>query len=469
MKRFIRRKLTSVFFKFLVILLGWTVFTISEPKVFAQKSTYKKYFDGKYREAEKEFKIFVKVSSSAAKKAQYYKMLGICQYMQGKFDEAIESFISAKKTMPNIKIEPNNVLDLAVIEFFDTIASENTEPEVQKEFDEDLARMDAEGGQKTYKEEGEASEVNVSNHEEKNEVELEGEGLYIDEEREASEKNTSKSQTESEKKIKSKDQIKNDQKPKSKYLSKSEKKIKSKDQIKYDQKPKSKYLSKSEKKIKAKDQVKTATKYKMKYQKKSRSSATKFHARAKPKPKSLKKIKRKESFVSIHYLLPFGAGQFANNNIFLGTVFLVSQASTLYYGVAKFNEAEKLVMDTNNEILLRDAERKNLKKDEQVYDLQVTREFRDARNNQAINLTYRANIGLALFGALWVASNVEAFLSDRRHKIRKMKRKTRSQKKSNFSDKSSLIEWNISPYMLPNSYYKYKSSPSVAVHLGVKF
>ena len=445
MKRFIRRKLTSVFFKFLVILLGWTVFTISEPKVFAQKSTYKKYFDGKYREAEKEFKIFVKVSSSAAKKAQYYKMLGICQYMQGKFDEAIESFISAKKTMPNIKIEPNNVLDLAVIEFFDTIASENTEPEVQKEFDEDLARMDAEGGQKTYKEEGEASEVNVSNHEEKNEVELEGEGLYIDEEREASEKNTSKSQTESEKKIKSKDQIKNDQKPKSKYL------------------------SKSEKKIKAKDQVKTATKYKMKYQKKSRSSATKFHARAKPKPKSLKKIKRKESFVSIHYLLPFGAGQFANNNIFLGTVFLVSQASTLYYGVAKFNEAEKLVMDTNNEILLRDAERKNLKKDEQVYDLQVTREFRDARNNQAINLTYRANIGLALFGALWVASNVEAFLSDRRHKIRKMKRKTRSQKKSNFSDKSSLIEWNISPYMLPNSYYKYKSSPSVAVHLGVKF
>lgn len=64
-------------------------------------------------------------------RAQTLKVLGLAQYMQGKRNEAADSFKLAKKLSPLIRIQKNEILDETVLDFFNSI--EAPAPSIEEE------------------------------------------------------------------------------------------------------------------------------------------------------------------------------------------------------------------------------------------------------------------------------------------------------------------------------------------------
>ena len=99
-------------------------FSITMPSASLSQSYsagYNKYVQGDFEGAEKSFQITLNKRLTTAEKARIYKMLGISQYMQGKRIAAESSFQKAKGLNPYINISPSEVLDESVVTFFNTI------------------------------------------------------------------------------------------------------------------------------------------------------------------------------------------------------------------------------------------------------------------------------------------------------------------------------------------------------------
>ena len=476
------KNLSSRFLWFLSAIAILSTIFISAPWAHAQNSgsAYKKYFAGDFKGAEKEFQTFVRTSSSASKKAQYYKMLGICQYMQGKTSSARLSFISAKKISPTIEIDPTEVLDETVIGYFKKIKVatprpkpkpkirpkprtrkvvrvRRREPPPPKPLPPPPPRPD-----RTYL----IVKVNRSNAI----IFLDGENVG-----------------------KMGQKIKVDPGLRQlKILSAGYNPIIKSVELKKDQINILNERFRRSQRIGIKEETITSSKPKPKSRSKSRAKKVRNEPQDEeyfpddlsemeslddeversPKKRKTKVVKKTVSAPPspILYLLPLGTGQFANKNPILGAAFLVSQAAAFYYGISQLNEAENLIIDTNNEILAKDAARESLPADEQVADLEATREFRDKRDQEVSDLNNSSQIGFAFFGALWIASTIEAFLSDSfksRNRSKKKKRR-RSDVEPVFENPKSLVEWKISPYLLPNSNLPHQA-PSAAVQFNLKF
>ena len=85
---------------------------------------YNQYASGNYALAEQTFKDALQNSSTTEEKAKTYKMLGICQYMQGKRRDAKTSFIEGIKLNYNITIASTEILDESILDFFTSIKKE---------------------------------------------------------------------------------------------------------------------------------------------------------------------------------------------------------------------------------------------------------------------------------------------------------------------------------------------------------
>ncbi|MFK7827654.1 MAG: PEGA domain-containing protein [Oligoflexales bacterium] len=456
---------------------GLSILLHLAPDVYAQGSAYKKYFAGDFKGAEKEFQTFVKTSSSASKKAQYYKMLGICQYMQGKASSARLSFISAKKIDPAIEIDPSEVLDETVIGYFKKIKVAVAKPKPRTKArprirSKPKARRVVRVRKKTPPPpkplpppipQPDRTYLIVKVNRSNAVIFLDGDNVG-----------------------KMGQKIKVDPGLRQlKIFSQGYNPIIKSIELKKDQINILNERFRRSQRIGIKDEGAITSKAKVKAKKSRRAppeesfpddisemdSLNQDEDNIYRRRRKTKVIKKTVSTPPspILYLLPLGTGQFANKNPLLGAAFLVSQASAFYFGIAKLNEAENLIIDTNNEILARDAARGNLPEDGQESDLEATRDFRDVRDQQVSYLNSSSNIGFAIFGALWIASTIEAFLSDSFKKKSSRKKRRRSDTEPYLGDSESLVEWKISPYLLPNTNRNYQSSPSVAVHLGVKF
>ena len=78
----------------------------------------KLYRRADFKGAERAFLDVLRGGANRATKGRIYKYIGLCQYMMGRKKEARVSFHSALKNDPKTEIFPNEALDSSVLEFF---------------------------------------------------------------------------------------------------------------------------------------------------------------------------------------------------------------------------------------------------------------------------------------------------------------------------------------------------------------
>ncbi len=96
---------------------------------------YESYTNGNYSQCEKIFSNIINLQSTNEEKSDVYKMIGICQYMLGKRDNAQETFKQAINHNYQTTIVADEVLDENILDFFQSI--KNTLVDTSKETTEE--------------------------------------------------------------------------------------------------------------------------------------------------------------------------------------------------------------------------------------------------------------------------------------------------------------------------------------------
>ncbi len=104
------------------------------PKLFAQdyRSAFNLYVSGDFSAAELSLSQYLNQDLSDLDRARAFKALGLSQYMQGKRQEAAQSFKDAKRYQRNIALEAPDILDPSVKDFFASIAAPPAEEHRKK-------------------------------------------------------------------------------------------------------------------------------------------------------------------------------------------------------------------------------------------------------------------------------------------------------------------------------------------------
>lgn len=174
------------------------------------------------------------------------------------------------------------------------------------------------------------------------------------------------------------------------------------DEMKYSSKKKKKYSSVSKKNKKKAYKKKRKTRHRA--QKKSKSYKESFgFDDFEPKRKKRKKSKRgkksKKGSISVWTFLPFGAGQFANDSMLMGTGFLISEAGLIasyFYHNSLANSAVSDSDAVENDTTISDEDKEAFYKSNDDY----------MNKNRQI-----ANISMAGFFVMWGLGVVEAWLN----------------------------------------------------------
>lgn len=82
-----------------------------------------KYQKGDFKGAEHDLRSLLSTKQNQVERARTLKLLGICQYFEGDKASAGKTFKTALAQMPELTIEPGEVLDDSVIQFFNSLKS----------------------------------------------------------------------------------------------------------------------------------------------------------------------------------------------------------------------------------------------------------------------------------------------------------------------------------------------------------
>ncbi len=112
------------------------------------------------------------------------------------------------------------------------------------------------------------------------------------------------------------------------------------------------------------------------------------------------------------YILPFGAGQFANNHLVAGSLFALLEAGSIYYGYAKSVEATTLTDQTNREISQRVEVENTLPAgpERDAYQ-QETDDFANSQETDRQQLELQSAIGFGGFAVLWAGGVIESLIN----------------------------------------------------------
>ena len=151
----------------------------------------------------------------------------------------------------------------------------------------------------------------------------------------------------------------------------------------------------------------------------NRSRYTLGKSTKKRKKRKLKSMAAEHSNI-FGYFMPFGTGQYLNNDTGLGIAFSVLQGSSLIFGIVQFLHSEKLLVETNNEIERMDSERAQIADAaQQEESRQRALEYQNSQQDKLDRMHVQQMIGLSVFGLSWAVSAIEAFMSSSAKKSRK--------------------------------------------------
>lgn len=424
----------NYFFYFMVLTLSLVTPSMAISQSYS--AGYSKYVQGDFEGAEKAFQITLNKRLTTAEKARIYKMLGITQYMQGKRIAAESSFQQAKKLNPFINISPSEVLDESVVTFFETIQAPKgpTAPPVAKK----------EPSQETF--------LKVYANPSYAQVAVDGVNLgragglikvtpgfhNI----EVSAKNY---KTHSQPIDVKKGQVNN--------ISITLIKI-------------------TEKTTPKPAPVKAAEPPAVSKERKAKVKKVKKRKPTKPtRPKQVKKVRKKRKRyvktvkpsgsgkMTFFHFLPFGAGQYINNDTGLGIAFSITQAIGFSYGTYLwFIDAESFVAESDRNI--EDMEQQNLQDNPNVESQawqQRNREiidYAEGREAQLASIYQRSIIINSISGAIWFAGIIHAYIKVKKNGTRssasiKPFDETERQKKF-FEQRSHLVKPTLSLDLKPS-------------------
>jgi hypothetical protein len=106
-------------------------------------------------------------------------------------------------------------------------------------------------------------------------------------------------------------------------------------------------------------------------------------------------------------LLPFGAGQFQNNRLILGLLFLGAEAGSLFYWKTKTDDADATVRETN-QYLAENCTSESLSEDDQA----ACDKFQKDRQTYVNNSRDNANYGLYGFFGIWGIGSLHALTDE---------------------------------------------------------
>ena len=114
-----------------------------------------------------------------------------------------------------------------------------------------------------------------------------------------------------------------------------------------------------------------------------------------------------------YYFLPFGAGQYLNQEYKLGVASTVAQVASLYVGWNYYTAANRIVDDTNNEIGAREKIANTQFSDRTAqaayYQTQIV-DYKSEQTKKSDKEYNHAYLMLGLFTSVWISSVVESLL-----------------------------------------------------------
>ena len=366
-------------------------------------SGYQLYVSGDFSGAELAFKRALNYAKTVPEKTRLYKMLGISQYMLGKRIESASSFKQAKQLDPNLLISANEVLDESVVPFFDSIAVASSDtPSAPKPPPRatNPGYVPASPATQAVIPTGLIVNVNVR-----------GASIVLD---------GTKRMASGTKVV---------LQPGIHELRVRAAGYKGVVQPVTIKRGITNVFNVTLVRERTRLPEKVVTSNKKKPEKGESASKSKSSLSKKKKKRKVKKRKVgvPAGRVSWVTFLPFGVGQFANNDTVYGIGFAVGQALGLGLGIAKVIEGNKIVEETNAELTNREAFARSITDpDEQdEYFKSQIEQYKADQDARAADAYNQGNIGFAVFGALWVAGAAHAYFSTKSaSKSKKVRRST---------------------------------------------
>ncbi|MDD9952506.1 MAG: tetratricopeptide repeat protein [Zetaproteobacteria bacterium] len=382
-----KRRATSKSFAF-PILLAMLIFILPNPAVAqSYKHGYHFYVRGQYSAAERAFQEALTRAPGMTERARLHKWLGICQYMLGKRQVSAINLRAALKINPRTTISKAEVNDETIISFFNDIRGQSnittttkipTDTSIQSSAtiivrSKDPQRtgrvflngvLSGELGQKLKTPPGvkqvtiildNGKEINQNVNAEARQVQT----ILLSDI--STDPNSS---------------------PQAKQSQSHEvhaTKLQSKPAVRTKKKP-----NKSTRKIAEK-------KRRIVRKKKSASPA-------------------QETAFELHSLLPFGIPQFLTNQQTTGALYAIGQFSSFAVAVQKWQEGDRIALETNRELAEREAAREQLSEEEAQKNLQGAIEYQKQQSAASNSAYDQAMLFSGIGISLWVASSIQQHL-----------------------------------------------------------
>lgn len=389
-------RLRTVWGVFVALLISVAVFVPLDLRAKDYKTAYSLYVSGDYSGAEHAFRQAFVASKDNSQRGQILKLLGVSQYMQGKRLEAEASFKKAKSFDPGLEIRSSEVLDETVIDFFRQVKAPSQAP--RPKLAKPSPKLPPTAGSPASPKLTPAPVPAVRQVEAQTYLQvstnvaaykLKVDGKLVKRPRGLLQVSPGHHIIE----VSAKG-----------YVSRVLRVMLKKGQINEAQ------VKLSEKKLSGRGGRKSGKKVS---KRKIRSKSSSSKARD---TKSSKSIKQQTSVgnraSTLFYLLPFGSGQFVNDDWALGILLGGTQVLSFGYYLLKYQEEVALANDTNQVIDERTAYESTLTDSDEVDAYHAeTEEFHAARTQNLDALRTQGLIALSVSLAAWGVSIIEGFAS----------------------------------------------------------
>ncbi|MBP6217118.1 MAG: PEGA domain-containing protein [Oligoflexales bacterium] len=379
-----------------ILLLLLTFFSSLTVHAETYGEAYNKYVQGDFVGAEASFKASLENSGSNFEKARTYKMLGISQYMLGKRQEAEDSFKDAKKLQKEIQIEPSEVLDESVLEFFKAVEAPHEAPAPKSPTVRESvpAAVDPIPAQKKAR-------LLISSNVQDAKVVIDSQLLWSLWQELELEPGIHEVEVSAPEYSTLKRPVNLEQGKLAKVQFNLKKRGSAEDKVPTPPPPPSSTPEVPVSEIKPEEaKVEPPAKAVRKKGKKRKTAQTSPYPINSGKPNPLLSF------------LPFGAGQFSQGKTLLGAGFLVGQIAGLGLFYTRYTEADSMTESANKVLAQRQSTLESLPEDQQQGYFDETTSYYASQNVKISTARTNGYYGLGLFLGLWIASSLEALYND---------------------------------------------------------